>query len=893
VNSVASSPRYRALPLVFEPNRGQTDPDVRFLAHGSGYTLYLTEREAVMALRGAAPVRMRLAGAIKPEHTEPLEPTGGVSNYFLGDDPANWQTNVPHYKSVRYRGVYPGVDQVFYNAAEKLEFDLVVAPGANASQIEIEYEGAKSARLDGEGDLLLATDAGDIRMHRPKVYQTDAHGARSAVGAAFHLSGHRSATFLISRYDRRRALVIDPSVEYSTYLGGSSNDQGNGIALDSAGNAYVAGLTRSTDFPTLNPQVTKKYAGGTADAFVTKLNAAGTALIYSTYVGGSDTDQANSIAVDGAGNAYVTGDTISNNFPVQNPFQLRNKGANAFVVKLNATGLLVYSTYLGGTGRNGDSGKAIAADASGNAYVGGMTSSADFPAKNPIQSLKGIENAFVTKISSDGSALLYSTFLGGTGVDYATAIAVDASGSVYLTGRTLSTNFPVTNSIAKPVTPTGLILFAFATKINPAGSALVYSTLLGGNSDSVGTGIAVDGSGNAYIVGNTAASDFPTLKALFPSITATSGFVSKINPAGAALVYSTFLPGCALSAIAVDAAGSAYAAGGTDSLTLAISKFPLKNALQPNLIQTADATLSAFSPDGSSLIYSTFLGGQAAANAITSDAAGDVYVTGYGLNLPADKSAFQPAQKGYPDAFVFAYSTAAAPSVSTVNAASFAAGLPVAPNSIVSGFGTHLATQTVSASGTLGTTLGGTTVNVTDSTGQTTPAQIFFVSSGQVNYLIPQTFAPGAGQVQITAGDGTISVGALQIVNVAPGIFTADGRLAVGSAILIDAQGNQTIQNLVDYDSTAAQFVTTPIHLATTTVLTLYGTGLRYALNSQFSVSIGGQTVAPSYAGMQGTFAGLDQINIPIPASLAGAGDIAITLTAAGSASNTVHVTVQ
>ena len=883
-----------SLPLVFEPNRGQADPQVRYMARGAGYTLFLTDTEAVMAFPGKAPVRMRLLGDNAPGHVEATDPTGGVSHYLLGNDPSKWHTNIPHYRTVRYAGVRPGVDEVFYGNAGQLEYDLVVAPGTDPAQITMEYDGARSLRVDSRGDLLLATESGEVRMHRPTVYQTDRHGNRIAVAAAFRVKGRKSASFLLARYDTRRELVIDPSVEYATYLGGSSNDQGNAIAVDSSGNAIVAGLTRSTDFPTLNPISNSGYGGGISDAFVTKINPAGTALIYSTYLGGSNTDRANGVAVDSAGNAYVTGSTLSSNFPVQNALQGTNKNTSwgtgsAFVVKLNPRGLLTYSTYLGGSGANGtvsgfiggDSGAGIGVDAAGNAYIAGTASSADFPTANPIQAKKGLfSSLFVTKISADASTLVYSTFYGGQQT-YGYGIAVDVTGNAYVAGQaSVITGFPVQQTI----TPAGNG-DVFVIKVTPAGS-LAYSTLIGTGQP---VGIAADGSGNVYIAGTIPAlgSSYPLAKPLYSTGTS---FVSKLNATGTALTYSTLFPGSVLSAIAIDAASDVYLTGSSGS-----SAFPLKNAFQPTAQQNVSAIISALNPDASGLLYSTFLGADADGYGIASDAAGDVYVTGLGIGLPPDTSAFQPSQKGYPDAFVFAYATAAAPSVTSVNAASYAVG-PVATNSIASAFAPHLATQTASAVGTLGTTLGGTTVNITDGNSVTTAAQIFFASPTQVNFLIPAGIATGQGQVQVTAGDGTVTVGPLSIALIAPGIFTADGKLAVGQALQVDAQGNQTTLSLVTYNSVTGQFVPTPLNLSapgSSTYLILYGTGIRSTLLAKTTAQVGNQTVTPAYAGAQGSYAGLDQVNIQLPNSLAGSGDTTLTLTAEGITSNAVHITVQ
>jgi uncharacterized protein (TIGR03437 family) len=882
-----------SLPLVFEPNRGQSGAKARFLARGTGFSLLLADREAVLTLRRSAPVTMRLAGGSAPSRIEALEPTGGVSNYYLGNDPATWRANVPHFRKIRYWDVYPGIDQVFYGDAGTLEFDLVVAPGADASRIELAYDGTREIRLGPQGDLLLATDAGDIRIRRPVVYQTGADGKRIPVEAAFRLAAYHRATLALARYDSKRELVIDPAVEYSTYLGGSGADEASGIALDSSGNAYITGTTSLADFPIVNSPFSGGATAATSASFVTKLNASGTALIYSTFLGNA---VAYAVTVDPAGNAYVTGFTGSKNFPVQNPLQAALKGiSNAFITKFGAAGALVYSTYLGGS--NADAGNGIAADATGNAYVTGTTSSANFPTKNPLQQYKATSsNAFVSKIVPDGSGLIYSTFLGGSYIDTASGIAVDSAGNAYVTGSTTSPDFPVTKSISPPIV-LGFTLYydAFVTKLNSTGSAIVYSTVLGGQPSSLDTtptsksiGIAVDSSGDAYIAGNTAAPDFPTVKPLFSS---GASFVSEVNATGSALVYSTFLSGCTLNAIAIDAAGDAYVTGESSE----VGAFPLQNAIQPTG-QALSPTLTAFSAGGSSLFYSTYLGREGSGTAIASDAAGDVYVTGSGLGLPVSSQAFQPTANSYPYAFIFAYSSAVSPAVTTVNAASFAGGQPVAPNSIASAFGTELATQTASSPATLGTMLGGTTVNITDSAQNTVEAGLFYASPGQVNLLVPSGVALGAAQVEITAGNGARSVGPLQIASIAPGIFTADGRLAVGTALTVNAQGAQTSQSLVQYNSSTATFTAVPINLGpstNTTYLVLYGTGIRDATLSSITITIGDQTVAPLYAGLQGQYSGEDQINVQIPNSLAGTGDVAITLTAAGIASNTVHVTIQ
>src|SRR2546426_925488 len=567
---------YGSIPLSFELNRGQADSTVKYLARGSGYVLFLSGDRALLAL--GQPVRAgkktRTASAhfpSRPVGAVSLKPAAlqlkilraspnarvsgfgdlpGRSNYFIGNDPTKWKTNTPNYSKVRYEGVYPGVDLVFYGSQGRLEYDFVLGAGVNPEIVSLGVEGAKKTRLSLSGDLILRVGGGEVVFQKPSAYQVKGDG-RVAVAARFVLTGAKRVGFDVGPHDSRLPLVIDPVLSYSTYLGGTNSDQGIGIAVDSTGNAYVTGTTLSADFPTtagafnqtFNTTACVTFTGSRPcfDVFVAKLNPAGSALLYSTYLGGRDDDSSTRIAVDAAGNAYVTGTTASSDFPLVTPLPFPNnalQGSNdAFVTKLNATGsALVYSTYLGGTST--DQGSAISVDASGSAYVTGLTSSATFPTTlGAFQiTLKGTTDAFVTKLNAAGSALAYSTFLGGSVTDQGLGIAVDSSGSAYVTGLAGSADFPVSATPAQASNAGGGD--AFVSKLNPAGSALVYSTYLGGTGNDQGQDIAVDSSGNAYVTGFTSSTDFPTVSPAQPAIAGGSdAFVSKLNPAGSALVY--------------------------------------------------------------------------------------------------------------------------------------------------------------------------------------------------------------------------------------------------------------------------------------------------------------------------------------------------------------------
>ena len=551
---------YGKLPLSFEANQGQTDGRVKFLARTGGSTLFLTSTEAVLVLtksearakrdrfRGPTPdltqrqktsrtvVRMTLVGANPQPQVAGLEEFPGNVNYFIGNDPTKWRTNVPTYAKVEYRDVYPGVNLVYYGNQRKLEYDFVVAPGADPGAIRLAFEGVDNLTLDTQGNLILHTVGGEIRQQVPIVYQ-ESNGARREISGRYVLQGKDGVGFQVAAYDRTKPLVIDPVLVYSTYLGGSGFDGGLGIALDASGNAYVTGEISSIDFPTANP-IQATFGGGSNDAFMAKLNAAGSALVYSTYLGGSGDDVTTGIAVDGAGNAYVTGITSSTDFPTVNPLQAAFGGGvfDGFVAKFNATGTaLVYSTYLGGSSAAftaGDAGLGIAVDGAGNAYVTGRTPSADFPTVNPLQATfgGGDADAFMAKLNAAGSALVYSTYLGGSGFEQVFGgIAVDAAGNAYVTGSTTSADFPTANPIQATLTG---VEDAFVAKLNAAGLALVYSTYLGGSGFNEPVGIAVDGAGNAYVTGITSSTDFPTVNPL----QATFGggdhdaFVAKLNP---------------------------------------------------------------------------------------------------------------------------------------------------------------------------------------------------------------------------------------------------------------------------------------------------------------------------------------------------------------------------
>ncbi len=712
------------LPLAFEPNQGQTDARVRYVSRGPGFTAFLTDDGAVLKWKGPEPrgtnsqgraqVRSSKAGfaelGVGLRRTEKGEPrttesilrmqliraneeavaTGidelpGKTNYFRGQDPRKWHTNIANYARVRYENIYPGVNLLYYGNQGRLEYDFEVKPGTEPGIIRLRFPGAQQVHVDkATDDLLVRAGRSDVRFHRPVVYQTDDRGGKSYLAGRYVLDASRhSVGFRVSRYDQRRTLVIDPTLSYSTYLGGSQDDEGTALAVDSSGDVFVAGLTDSVDFPVTSGAFQTACGGGcsssTYDAFVTRLNPTGSELIYSTYLGGSQTDEGEGLVISPGGLAYVTGITYSSDFPVTNgAFQTSCAGGSCahgegFVTELNATGsALVYSTYLGGS--DFTQANALALNKSGDVYVTGWTNASDFPTTPGVFQTQcgagcmgGNSAGFVVKLNPRGSALVYSTYLGGSSRQEAYALALDAAGDAYVAGYTASTDFPTTpgafqTSIAAPEA-------GFVAKLNPTASALVYSTYVGGSGTgsnpcaACAAGITVDNAGEAYVSGLTWETDFPVTAGAFQTAYAGGfhdAFLVKLNAAGSALVYSTYLGGSeddGAVAVALDSAGQLYVRGNTFS-----KDFPTTaGAFQTVEGGSSDVFFTILNPAGSSLIYSTYLGGSGhefghATRSMVLDTREppSAYLTGYtsSSDFPVTSGAFQTVFGGVYDAFV-------------------------------------------------------------------------------------------------------------------------------------------------------------------------------------------------------------------------------------------------
>src|SRR6266404_789984 len=737
-SSAASPPSARVfgLPMQFEKNAGQTDHQVEFLARGPGYTLFLTPTQAVFSLKSVtssaaaekrawrhdhrrsggdlAILEMDLLDANPSARVEGLDELPGKTSYFLGNRPENWHIGVPTFAKVKYHQVYPGIDLVYYGNQRQLEYDFIVAPNADATGIAFKIDGADQLEVDAQGDLLAHMNGTKVSWHRPFAYQETETG-RKEIPAHFTHKNNRRVGFEVATYDRTKPLIIDPALVYATYLGGTGDEftfnsfapNGLKVAIDTNGNVFVAGQTLSRNFPTRNAYDSTANGADTnlCDVFVTKFNASGSALIYSTYLGGVSNDVAGGIAVDSSGNAYITGSTESPDFPHVNAVQSANNGYDdIFVTKLSSNGTsIVYSTFLGGGAD--DFGRAIAVDSTGNAYITGKswskgTGNSPFPTTHSAYQADNAggnantSDAIVAKFDPAG-ALVYATFLGGQSEEEGNAIAVDSSGNAYIAGQVLSTtvypaiptsSFPMMNAFQPAFNNGGTNLIflydGFVTKLNAAGSGLVFSTFLGGEEDDTATGIALDSKGRVYVTGSTASSSFPSTPnaaqpanagaADDPEFPGSDAFITIFETNGTSLVYSTYLGGTDFEEgdsirldrfdIAVDNFGDVHVVGQTSSFD-----FPLTTgADQTNSDAFNDvfvAKINPAVPGPAGLIYSTLLSGSIGtvaggaineAEGIAVDANGNFYVAGIttATNFPVTAGAYATINEGGYDAFV-------------------------------------------------------------------------------------------------------------------------------------------------------------------------------------------------------------------------------------------------
>lgn len=867
---------YGRLPLSFEP---AVESGV-WAARGAGLNVTVTGAGANLRF-GQANVGLRLAGGRTPNSVEPEQILPGRASYLLGNDRARWRTNLPTFGRLRIRHAYRGIDWVFYGNESQMEYDFVVAPGADPNQIRLRFTGISGIATMGDGSSRLSVPGGELIQKRPSLYQK-IDGARHSVTGRFVPRGPREIAFAVGSYDRSKPLVIDPVLTYSTYVGAGATYQATAVTTDSSGNAYITGST-------IGPR-------GDANIFVRKINPAGTALLYITTIGGAGDDIANAIAVDSSGAAFLTGQTLSNDLPVKNAFQPQTFGnTDAFLLRLDPTGTaLLFSTYIGGSGQ--DRAFAIALDSQGNAYIAGDTT-ADFPTSTtqpPFQKGPfGGYDVFVARFDTTGNAN-YSTYFGGSLDEHAFAIALDAAGNAYITGSTQSANLPISTGAFQP--GLGGVADAFVCEFNPTLSKVIYSTYLGGNDLDSGQGIAVDGAGNTYVAGSTSSNNFPAVTGSFrtsPLGGASDIFMTKLAPGGGTLIYSTFIGGHGddfANALAVDGAGNAYITGSTTS-----ADFPVTtDALELTRGRLSDAFVLGLNPSGTAVGYSTYFGGSGneTGQGIAVDGKGGVYVVGQTTSpdFPVSNGGAQPTYGGgATDAFVARFAIGGTePSVNAggiVNAASFVFA-PIAPGSLFSIFGSNFVpTATSAASTPLPTTLGGYSIKVN---GVAVP--LIYAGPNQMNAQLPfEAAVSSSNTLTVTGVNGGSATSSFAVAQAAPGIFVYGSNHGV-------------IQNNDDGSTNSA---TKPARAGRYIIVYYTGQGpLDHAVATgaatpaspvstaklKTTATIGGVTAPVYFAGMTPGFVGLAQANIQVPALQSA--DYPLVITVNGVPSNPAIVSV-
>jgi uncharacterized protein (TIGR03437 family) len=939
------------VPLYFEANVGQFAQPVKFISRSSQQSFLLTGNAIEFTSNGRAArlgtredfinkhallrrdhdeitrhnpprkeaqVQLRFAQAKANPMAEGLEPLASRSHYLLGPDARQWQRDVPHYAKVKYRDLYPGIDLVYYGQAQQLEYDFVVAPGVNPRQIKLAFSGPQPVQLTASGDLVLETSGGTLKQQKPLAYQEIA-GVRRVVESRYQLLGQNLVGIELGSYDRSQPLVIDPVLGFAATFGTADDTYGNGIAVDLAGNSYVAGIAYSVRSQTIG-------RAGTGNVFVTKFNVAGQ-MMYTTYIGGGGEDVGFAVAVDRQGSAYVTGHADAASFPVTpGAYQTRFGGlCDAFVLKLTPRGnALEYCSFLGGNME--ETGTGIAVDQDGQAYVAGETMSANFPAVSPLYRFgQAPTEAFVSKVSQNGSRLVYSTALTGSttnpqGGSAAMGIDLNRRGDVVVAGFTTAQRFPTVNAVQDRLNGT---IDAFVTRINRNGNRLDFSTYLGGTGEDAAYSVAMDAQENVYVTGLTNSTDYPTVNAFQSFLGGTrvstltpqqeldgpaptgrdDAFVTKLFFTGGAVVYSTYLGGSVDDAgfgIAVNNAGEAHVTGRTRS-----TDFPTEDigaAANGRLNGTIDAFATKFRSNGRALVYSWYLGGNGNEKgfcvAVWQNRV--AFYTGLTTSVGWLPTNFAPPKiAGTASAFALQLASQSNAAIASVSGASYLPGA-LACDSIVSVFGEGISSGTESSdSMPLPRELGGVKVMVTDSIGKEFQAELFYASPFQINYHLPTEAATGPATIQIVNEDGEVFTETTRIELIAPGLFTADASgkgLATGYVTRVKAGqvvGDEPIVRV----NAQGQLEAVPIDLGADdeeVFLVLFGTGIRHRNPAApVSAKVADLDATVAYAGRQGDFVGLDQVNLRLPRGLKGRGLSSIALTIDGKAGNQVQVYIK
>lgn len=900
-----------AVPAVFEVNRGQLPPGVEFAARMEGYTVQLAASKLVFTphSRSDKAVEMSFDGPARPCRFEAEGDPAHVS-YMRGGDRKRWVTGIAAYPQVRCPGLLPGVDALFYVNGGRLEYDLILAPGAEPARLGLRLSGMKSLRLDPAGALRIETAHGVFTHHRPAAWQ-QGPGGRRPVAAEYRIRGPDRVEIALGPHDRASELVIDPIVSFSTFLGGSGSEEARGLAMDAQGNLYVAGTTQSTDFPVTSP-LSPPPAQFPGDVFVAKLSPDGARLVWAVYIGGSRTDVATDLALDRAGNLLVAGYTDSLDFPTTSgAFRTSAPGdgisPDGFVLKLNPQGTgLIFSTYLGGI--DVDRIYGLALDREGNAYLAGATASDNFPStRGSYRSTRcagfGLD-AFLAKLNAAGSTLLYMSFLCGSAHEEALDVAVDAQGGAVAVGYTTSSDFPVTaGALSRERRST---LDGFIARLSPDGSTLAYSTYLGGSADDVATSVALDGTGRMYVAGYTRSLDFPVTPTGFQRRQADNGlyedgFLVLLSASGQELLRGTYLGGSAgdrINAVAVDSPGVVLAVGQTASADFPATAAPCETGYGGR----RDAFAARLDLERGTSPEALFLGGRGddEARAVAAAGGGIAVVAGEtrSPNFPTTQGAYSTAyRQGFRggDAFVARVtfgSSAGLPCLAhggVVNAASFLPG-PVAPGEIVSLFGAGLGPETpvaftLDASLTVARELAGVRVLFDGA-----PAPVLAASAGQVNAIVPYAVG-GRSETRISVeyqGRRTAEV-IVPVSAAAPAIFTLNASGVGPGAILNQNYTVNSAENPAPRGSVIQIFATgggetRPAGVDGRVASPAFGPIPSQAL--EVRVTIGGVAAAVQYAGAAPDLvAGVMQVNAVVPAGAPAGSAVPVVLTAGGISS--------
>lgn len=857
------------IPIAFEPNRGQAGSGAEFIAHAGGYTVTLKGGSAQFITRGSR-VSASVQGG-RPSRPEAEQPLPGLSNYLVGRR-SQWRHDIPMFGRVRYPNIYRGIDLVYYGTGGALEYDWVIAPGADPRQIRLDFQGARGIRIDADGDLVIETPSGNLRQRRPAIYQ-EVGGVRHPVAGRYLLRGS-TVGFQLGGYDRSRALVIDPALTWAGFTGTASTtafDDAQSVAVDPAGNIYVAGITVTN--------------AGDDDTFIVKLDPNG-ALVKRVTMGGEGDDDGYSITVDSTGAVYVVGQSGSVQWQIS--FQYSGQGYDAFYAKVDPTFTnFVYAGFFGGEG--GDLAFSCALDASNNLYFAGATSSARFPVTRGAQvALAGGIDGFVAKLDATG-AQLFTTYLGGAGDDYAYSLATDGAGNVYVTGQTASANIAVTAGAFQQNTGGGLD--AFVAKYSSAGS-LAWLTYLGGSGDDEANGIAVDGSGSPVVTGGTTSTNFPTAAAYQPASAggARDIFVTRLSSDGSKLAWSTYLGGSGDelgNAVALDNAGNVYIGGTTNS-----TNFPSNFGWQGTNRGGADGTVTELSADGSALLFSSYIGGTSAdyVNSLAVNCTAGLIVAGstQSANFPGTLGSAPNLNYAAGAAIGYVAKVAAGTSSSTiatggiVNAATSSPS-PVAPGSLVSIYGTTLAGSIGSAASTpLPTNLNGVTVTVN---GATVP--LVYVSPGQINFQLPYETATGTASATVNGGCGASAPVTFPVASAAPYLLLGAG----GDAVVLHLDNTlNSASNPAPKGSIVTVYLIgigpldKPIATGAATPRDYFNASLPN------KALIGGFDTSVKFLGMTPDFVGLAQANLEIPNLSPGKYPVIVTVNGIDSNAASIYV---